>query len=368
VPRKAGALESVLAALGAAFRGGGDQLVLALAGEPGPGAAALFRAGGAEWRVMPGWTDADGREHPWRFCAPALRLLRAERPDVAAVHFGNELPSLVASLAAPLTGARGVRWIWQQDQQMADPSRVTRVVSRLRALCATFDHFVAVSDAGRRSMVLRGIPAARITVIRNGTPDRPRTRERGWLRRELGVPGGTLLAVTIGSLIPRKRIDFQIRALAEAARAAPVHLAVAGDGPDRPALEQLARDLGVAARVSFLGLRQDVAEILHEADIVTHSSVAEGSAYALAEAMAAGVPAIVTAAGAAREQVEDGRSGVVLGRDDAAGFAAAISALARDPAERVRMGREARLRWEREYRAEVAAARYHELYRRVAGR
>lgn len=366
VPRKAGAFEAVLAELAKAFAAAGDRLVLALAGEPGPEAAALLRAGGADWRVLGGWTDAGGQEHPWRFCGPALRLLRAERPDVAAVHFGNELPALAVSLAAPLSGARGIRWVWQQDQQMADPSAVTRVVSRIGALRPTFAHFVAVSEAGRRSLALRGIPASLISVIRNGTPDRPRTRAAGWLRRELGVPDGAVLAVSIGSLIARKRVDFQIRALAEAARSVPLFLAIAGDGPERSALERLTREPGADGRVFLLGLRQDVAEILHEADILTHSAVAEGSAYALAEAMAAGLPAVVTQAGAAREQVEDGRSGRVLARDDLGGFAAALVALARDPELRMRMGREARRRWECDYRAEVSAARYHELYRRLA--
>jgi glycosyltransferase involved in cell wall biosynthesis len=83
--------------------------------------------------------------------------------------------------------------------------------------------------------------------------------------------------------------------------------------------------------------------------------------------MCAGKPAVVTEAGAAREQIRDGVSGYVVDPGDMEGFAARVLELARDPAKREAMGGEARRRWDAMLRVETQAAGYHSLYRSVAG-
>jgi glycosyltransferase involved in cell wall biosynthesis len=141
---------------------------------------------------------------------------------------------------------------------------------------------------------------------------------------------------------------------------------VVGDGPERSALERLAGTLGIAGRVSFLGRRADVRALLPEADLLLHSAVAEAGAYVIPEAMCAGLPAVVTRAGAASEQVDDGRTGFVLARDDLAGFANRLAQLASDPSLRRSLGAAARQRWAERYRLNDAARAYADLYRRVA--
>jgi glycosyltransferase involved in cell wall biosynthesis len=367
-PRKTGAYEAVVCAIAARCREQGDTYRPVFAAEPIAPVAEGLRAAGAPWHVLSAWIGPDGRERPWGFCRPALRLLRLERPDVAAVHFGNELPSLFVSLLAPIAARPRVRWVWEQDQQVRDPSGLARCFSRLGLLRATFSRFVAVYDGGRRSLRLRGIPDDRIEVIHNGVGDCRATRPAGWLRAELGLPSGSVVAVSAASLIARKRIDFLIRAVGQA-RAdvkAPVALLVVGDGPLAESLEALATDLGLGGSVRFLGLRNDVRDILSEADLLVHASTAETCTYAISEAMAAALPAVVTDAGAAREQIADGESGYVVARDDAAGFADRLAWLIADPAARRRMGQAARARWAAHYRIEEAAARFADLYRRVA--
>lgn len=368
VPKKTGAFEQLLVQLAQCFKEEGDVITYGFAAEPAPAVAERLRGAGACWKVLDDWTDQDGKEHPWRFFRPAISLLRAEAPDVVAVHFGNELPSWVSSLTARTTGLGGIRWIWQQDQRIAAPSWLSRRISRLRLLLSTFTHFVAVYDGGRQSLLQRSIPPEKITVIFNGVAAPPPHAEQGWLRRELRLSGDAILAVSIGSLIPRKRTEFQIQGLARVRTAWPtLHLAIVGDGPERVRLEELVASLHLTDAVHFLGFRHDAWAILAESDVFVHTSIAEASSYAILESMAAGIPALVTASGAAAEQIQNGRSGFVVARDDLTGFAALLLDLARSRDLRQRLGQAARQRWTECYRVEDAARKYHGLYRRVAG-
>ncbi len=361
-PRKQGAFEQMLGALGAEFRRRGDRLVLALAGEPIAPVAAAWQEEGIRWCIVKGWNTPDDHVRPWRFCLPAVRLLRREQPDVAVVHFGNELPALAVSVAWRMAGG-GPRWVWQQDQRIQDPSRVATHASRIRMLTWGFDRFVAVYEGGRRSLLLRGVPNARVAVIHNSAPEYVPVRSAGWLRKELGLPEDSVAALTVASLLPRKRVDFLLRVFADVPAQLPPHLVVAGDGPEGDALRRLAHERGIARQVHFLGLRQDVREIMPECDFLVHAAEAEACSYAIIESMATGIPAVVTDAGAAREQIEDGVTGFVLEPHDLQGFTKRVAALAVDASLRQRLGAAAHERWDKRYRTEVAARRYHELYR-----
>lgn len=368
VPVKTGAFEALLAAVGAEFAKAGDEFVAVFGGEPIPTVAQSLRQAGVRWHILAGWTDGTGHEHAWRFALPAAALVRRERPDVAVVHFGNELPSLAASLLTRGPGGRRPRWVWQQDQQIRDPGRLGRHVSRIRLLASGMDHFLAVYEGGRQSLLKRGIPAGRITVIHNSIAPFTSQRPAGWLRRELNVPAEAVVMVSTGSLIHRKRIDFLLQACARLNAAGLVdwRLLAIGDGPCRSALETQAHDLGIASRVQFLGLRNDVRDILAEADLLVHASLAETCTYAVTESMAAGIPAIVTEAGAAREQIDDGVTGFVVAVNDVNGFAERMALLCGDEGRRKGMGALAQSRWSRGFLLAEAARRYHDMYSRLA--
>lgn len=363
IPNKLGAFEALLVALAGEFQGAGDELVIAFAREPIPEVGEELRAAGARWVVIEAWTEGAGREHPWAFCRPALRLLRAENPDVAVVHFGNELPSLAAALTGRLQGIRA-RWIWQQDQEIRDPNPLTRHVSKLGLLRLGFHHFVGVYEGGKRSLLLRGIPESNVSVIYNAVRDHQTRRDPGWLRSELGLPEDAVLIVNVGWHIPRKRIDFVLRAVSRIANAVLVQV---GEGPEQESLRRMCRKLGIEKTVHFLGLRNDVRDILAEADILAHASLAETCTYVTSESMCAGIPAVVTNAGAAREQIVDGATGYVMAADDHERFVSFLSEFATQPERRREMGRRARERWSERYRVEVSARKYHELYARIAG-
>ena len=399
IPLKTGAFETLLVAIGAEFKKAGDELVLILAGEPIPEVAAQFKHQGIRWSIINGWEDAGGRVHSWRFVLPALKLLYRENPDVAVVSFGNELPALIVALATRMFSSRRVRWVWQQDQQIQDPGRLSSHISKIRLLAMGMDHFVVVYDGGKQSLVRRGIAPERISVFHNCIADYQPVRLKGWLRQELGIAPKEVILVTNGSLIPRKRIDFILQACAllcgkelsscqvvqllserpEGSLCSATHqpnnlttkrplwrLLVIGDGPERERLGVLVAELGIADRVHFLGLRNDVREILPECDIYLHAALAETCTYAITESMAAGIPAIVTEAGAAREQVCDSESGYVLMKKDMDGFVRSMVCCIKDKALCCKVGIRARTRWQEKFQSEKAGNRYYTMYRQLS--
>jgi len=369
IPNKLGAYEALLAALGEEFQREGDELVVVFARDPIDEVASELKRRDVRWRTIEAWSEGEGREHPWAFCAPALQILKEERPEVAAVHFGNELPSAAVALRNRIVG-RGVRWVWEQDQQICDPAGPSRYLSRLKILDCVFDHFIAVYKGGRASLLRRGIPDSKVSVVYNAIRDHQSERETGWLCDDLNIPRDTMLIANVGWHVPRKRIDFALRAFSrlqapDAVRCALVQI---GEGPESETLHARCAELGIADRVHFLGLRNDVREILPECDLFVHASLAETCTYVISEAMCAGIPSVVTEAGAAREQIMDGETGYVTSVDDEDRFVKCLSELVADAGKRRQMGLRARERWEDRYRVEVSARKYYEVYARLAGR
>jgi glycosyltransferase involved in cell wall biosynthesis len=169
------------------------------------------------------------------------------------------------------------------------------------------------------------------------------TREDGRaVRRALGARDEELLLLSIGRLVPIKRLDVALDGLAHAVGlGVRARLAIAGDGILRAALEAQARALGIADRVHFLGARDDIVALTAAADIMILSSDNEGTPVSLIEGSAAGKPAVATAAGGVPAVVPAG-AGVLVQPGDARALGDAIAALAAAPDERLAMGRAAR--------------------------
>jgi glycosyltransferase involved in cell wall biosynthesis len=146
-----------------------------------------------------------------------------------------------------------------------------------------------------------------------------------------------------GRLPPPKRPDLAVRALARARANMPeAELHVVGDGPLRPDAERLAAQLGVGEAVRFLGHREDVPELLAEAECALLASDYEGCPLAVVEAMAAGVPVVATEAGGVAELVEQGRTGALGAHGDAEALAAALEEVLAEPPRAAEMGAEGR--------------------------
>jgi glycosyltransferase involved in cell wall biosynthesis len=175
--------------------------------------------------------------------------------------------------------------------------------------------------------------------------------------------------VNVARFHPVKDQATLLRAFHQLAPAHPdVDLLLVGDGPLRGGLEQLSQELHIKDRVRFLGVRKDVPAILHASKVFVLTSLSEGAPLTLLEAMAAGLPAVVTAVGGMPEIVRDGIEGLLAPRQDVDKIAAALDQLLRDPKTAVAMGAAGAQRVREFYTIDRTVDRYYALYARLAGR
>jgi N-acetyl-alpha-D-glucosaminyl L-malate synthase BshA len=143
-------------------------------------------------------------------------------------------------------------------------------------------------------------------------------------------PGGEKLLIHVSNFRPVKRATAVIEIFARVRRSVAARLLMVGDGPDLPAAGRLARDLGVAGDVEFLGEQEDVVSLLSAADVFLLPSAQESFGLAQLEAMACEVPVVASRVGGIPEVVEDGVSGFLHPPDDLDGMARSAIALLSD--------------------------------------
>ncbi len=204
---------------------------------------------------------------------------------------------------------------------------------------------LAVSGALKADMAAMGMPEAKIRVHHTGIDlDRFRPIDRKTAKRALGVEGP--LIVTPGNLVPLKGHGLAVEALAALPGAT---LLIAGEGPERPALEALIADRGLASRARLLGsvAPENMPELLAAADLMLLPSEREGLANVWVESLACGTPILIADVGGAREVLDRPEAGRLVARDPAAIAAAALEMLA-SPPEPAAVRRSAeRFSWER---------------------
>src|SRR5262249_45701091 len=144
---------------------------------------------------------------------------------------------------------------------------------------------------------------------------------------------------------PVKDQPTLVRGFARAAAELPdVDLLMVGDGPLRAELEALAKELRVAQRVQFLGIRTDIPDLMRAADAFALTSLSEAASLTLLEALASGLPALVTAVGGNPEIVRHEKEGLLFPRGAVGGCADAIRRVFRDSALSARLGAAGRAR------------------------
>lgn len=191
---------------------------------------------------------------------------------------------------------------------------------------------LAVSQAMKRSMAALGMNEEKIQVHYTGVDlDRFAPQDRQAAKAHFGVTGPVILSV--GALIPRKGQDLLVRALPSLPG---VTLLLAGHGPERSALERLADELGIGARVGLLGaVPHDHLPILYNAaDIMALPSASEGLANVWLEAMACGTPIAITDVGGARELLVNPAAGRLVERTSEA-FGVALRQMLDEAPDRV---------------------------------
>jgi N-acetyl-alpha-D-glucosaminyl L-malate synthase BshA len=184
------------------------------------------------------------------------------------------------------------------------------------------------------------------------------------MRPAYAAPNERLL-VHLSNFRPVKRIGDVVEVFAKVAHAVPARLMLIGDGPDRSTAEYLARKLGVADRIHFLGKQDNVNELLPLADLMLMPSEMESFGLAALEAMACSVPAIATRVGGVPELIHDGIDGCLCPVGDIDGMADAAIALLTNPGRLEAMARAARKTAQDNFCAYTVIALYERYYRQV---
>lgn len=268
---------------------------------------------------------------------PGLRrMLRAFAPGVAVAWMGR------AARFAP----RGDWVLMGRLGGYYDLSRFRRC-----------DHLIGNTQTLTRWIAGQGWPAARVHHLPNFAPDL-----HGHPPQRFGVPDDVPLIAASGRLHRNKAFDVLIRAMAAIPRA---HLVIAGEGPERAALEELARREGVAARVHLPGWLADTAGLLAACDMFVCPSRHEPLGNVVLEAWSAERAVVAAVADGPRELIAPNETGMLVPIEDAAALAGSIGLLLEQPALAARLGAAGRVRWQADFAPDAVLARWRDLLGRV---
>lgn len=294
-------------------RGGSERQFLVLANtlhEQGHSVTALvfypngalepeFRAAGIRLRLL----NKRGRWEVLRFVWRLIRVLREERPHV--LHGYSGVPNVLAVLVKPFVPGLKIIWgVRASNVPLHLYGWLPRTLSRIAvALSRCPDLIIANSFAGRAHVISRGYPPHKVTVVPNGIDTsrfHPDLEARRRVRMEWRASDHTKLVGLVGRIDPAKGHGTFLRAAAVLARRRRgLRFVCVGDGPVSRlhALQRLAIDLGLDGRVLWVTSHADMPGAYNALDVLCSASDTEGFPNVVGEAMACGVPCVVTNAG-----------------------------------------------------------------------
>ncbi|MBC7186771.1 MAG: glycosyltransferase [Calditrichaeota bacterium] len=298
----------------------------------------------------------------WRY-DPTLpfavaRLMRSFRPDLVqtTLFFADIIGAMASCLARPKAL---VSW-----EVITHPLNVRRELMYW-ALRNRFDMVVTVSDSIHRFVVEKRHqdPRAITTIhygvdLRNYAP-RPKT---GTLARHIGAPGATIFG-TVAHFRKQKGHLYLVEAVPRVITEHPeAHFVLVGVGREEQAVRERVAQLGVERHVHFLGLREDVHELLNEFDVFVLPSLWEGFPNVILEAMACAKPVVATAVEGTVELVVHGQTGLLAQPADAQSLASALLTMLAQRELMARFGQAGRRRVEENFTVEHQVAAFERLY------
>jgi glycosyltransferase involved in cell wall biosynthesis len=285
------------------------------------------------------------------------RFLRREKIEILQVYFPDS--TYVGVAAARLAGVPHVVRVrnnlnhWMTPVHRLLGSLCNRLVSRTAANCEAARQAVLADDY---------LPPRSVVVLENGVD----------LEQFLQIPQATSQSPPrrvgcVANLRPVKGLELFVRAAALLAEGHPgVRFEIAGEGPERRRLDELAATSGLQGRVRLQGAVRDIPGFLAGLDVAVLCSRSEGMSNALLEYMAAGRAIVATSVGAAPQLLEDGIHGLLVPPDDPAALARAIDRLLHDPRLRQRMGSAARSRAGQRFSRKAMCTRFETFFVKLA--
>lgn len=278
------------------------------------------------------------------------RIIRRER--VSLVHV-NEILDVYGGIAAKMAG---VPCVWHIRADISSwPFALRMVLPRIVAGLSS--EIIAVSASVEEEVFrLQGVDTPKVSVIHDPGPDpsafRPDLNGAAF-RRELGLGDRAGIVVLVAKMVEPKGHEVLIRAVPNILASFPnAHFVIVGgelEGPHHrryaARVRRLPNELGIGSAVTFTGYRSDIPQIMAAADIVTHCSThPDPFPGVVLQGMALGKAVVASDIGGPREQIDDGRSGILVAPGDSAALARAIIDLLGDPAKRASLGRVAATR------------------------
>jgi len=297
-------------------------------------------------------------------------IIRKNNFDI--VHTHGVRANLLGRLAARQANRKPVVTTVHSLLERDYPGFFRRQVNSIteRATRGWTDQFIAVSQGLKAKLVAGGVPADRVTVIYNGIviEDFSPSSETAGVRTMLGYGPAVPLVGIVARLHPVKGHQYFLEAARIVLEQRPeVRFVVVGEGPQRPALEEMAGQLGIAGQVAFTGFVSEVRPLMADLDLLVISSLWEGFGLTAVEAMALGIPVVSTEAGGLPEVVLHGETGLLSPPANSAALAKNIIWMLEHPQAAAEMAKKASQVVGEKFTAQVMARRTEELYRRVAG-
>ena len=281
-----------------------------------------------------------------------VSLLRKLKPDL--IHAHTSKAGFIGRIAAKITNIPVVftAHTWSFAEGISAKQRMISVpLERLAARVP--GRIITVSEANRRLALERGISTPRkMSTVWNGTADNDL---RSNTRRQAPVE-----IIMVARFAPQKNQALLLRALAQTG--GDFHLNLVGDGPTQKNVEAVCDELGLRARVAFLGDRGDVPHLLAQSQIFALSTNWEGLPYSIIEAMRSGLPVVATDVGGIRECVIDGQTGLLCAPGSLESLRDQLSRLMQSPDLRHQLGTAGRALYEQSFTLDSMAASTHAVY------
>ena len=288
------------------------------------------------------------------------RYLQHEKPHIVQTHnWGTLFEGFVAAKLA------GVPVVIHAERGTIQGRK--RNLLFQRALWKAVNQVLSVSEIHRQLLSATvGFPGEHIKPIANGVDTeifQPRYDEKTAIRTKLGFEPGRFYIGTVGNLRPVKNHALLLRACRQLCLDQDdVRLIIAGTGPLKEQLSELAGLLGIQHKVRLLGARTDIPEVLNAMDLFVLPSLSEGMPNAVLEAMACGLPVVATQVGGVSEVVEHGVTGLLVPSEDEAALTSRLEELFLSETTRQMLGKNARERALACFSLDKMVREYEQLY------